>query len=271
MGSETTRPSVAHAPRPAWRAAALPSEHGGWGLTLEPALLGLLVRPSWAGLALGVAAFVAFLARAPLKVVLVDRRRHRWLPRSAVAARILLGELALLAVLSLGALVAAGPRWLVPVGLAAPLVGLELWYDMRSRSRRLLPELAGALGIAAVAPAIVLAGGGPAALAAGSWLVLSARSVAAIPFVRVQIERLRHGAGSVAHSDLAQLVGAALAAASVVVDQRLWLGALAVGSVVVAEVVAVRRPPRSAVQLGLAQSVVGLVVVLCTAVGVWVA
>ena len=25
-----------------WRAVAMPSEHGGWGLTLEPVLLGLL-------------------------------------------------------------------------------------------------------------------------------------------------------------------------------------------------------------------------------------
>jgi hypothetical protein len=69
-------------PRPAWRAIALPDEHGGWGLTAEPVLLGLLVAPSWAGAALAVAAFLAFLVRTPLKLVLVDRWRHRWLERS---------------------------------------------------------------------------------------------------------------------------------------------------------------------------------------------
>ena len=42
--------------RPAWRVVALPDEHGGWGLTAEPVLLGLLVAPSWAGLAIGAAA-----------------------------------------------------------------------------------------------------------------------------------------------------------------------------------------------------------------------
>ena len=31
--------------RSAWRAVAMPAEHGGWGLTLEPVLLGLLGRP----------------------------------------------------------------------------------------------------------------------------------------------------------------------------------------------------------------------------------
>ena len=38
---------------------ALPTEHGGWGITLEPVVLGLLVAPT-------VAAFVTFvlLARA---------------------------------------------------------------------------------------------------------------------------------------------------------------------------------------------------------------
>jgi len=248
---------------------ALPTEHGGWGLTLEPVLLGLLLRPSWVGLALGIAAFLAFVARTPLKVVLVDRRRRRWLPRSALALRIFLGEAVLLAGLSIVALVVAGPSWLVPVGLAAPLVALELWYDMRSRSRRLLPELAGAVGIAAVVAAIVMAGGGSVPLAFGSWLVLSSRSVAAIPFVRVQIERLHARPGAIRRSDLAQLAGGAVALAAVVVDQRIWLGALWVVAMLAGAVAAVRRPPVSAMRLGVAQVVAGLVLVGLTAVGVW--
>jgi hypothetical protein len=67
--------------RPAWRSVAIPSEHGGWGLTLEPVLLGLLIAPSVGGLALGIAAFGAFLVRTPLKLVFVDRRHPRWLGR----------------------------------------------------------------------------------------------------------------------------------------------------------------------------------------------
>ena len=38
------------------RAVAVPSEHGGWGLTAEPVLLGLIVAPSAAGACLGAAA-----------------------------------------------------------------------------------------------------------------------------------------------------------------------------------------------------------------------
>jgi hypothetical protein len=71
------------------RAVALPTEHGGWGLTAEPALLGLLVSPSVAGVALGLGALVAFLARTPLRVVLVDRWRGRDLDRTRLARRVL--------------------------------------------------------------------------------------------------------------------------------------------------------------------------------------
>ena len=138
-------------PRPCatWRAVAIPDEHGGWGLTAEPALLGVLVAPSWAGAALAVAAFVAFIVRTPLKVVLVDRWRGRTLPRTRLAACIRGGRA--------GAPPRPRARRTPPSGLGlagadrarGPLVGVELWFDMRSRSRRLIPELCGAVGIAA--------------------------------------------------------------------------------------------------------------------------
>ncbi|HUV18077.1 MAG TPA: YwiC-like family protein, partial [Ilumatobacteraceae bacterium] len=50
------------AARPTWKAVAIPSEHGGWGLTGEPIALGLLLVFSWAGAAIGAAAMLAFLA-----------------------------------------------------------------------------------------------------------------------------------------------------------------------------------------------------------------
>ena len=63
------------------RTVALPSEHGGWGLTLEPVLLGLLVAHSVSALCIGLAAVLAFLARTPLKLAVVDARRGRTLER----------------------------------------------------------------------------------------------------------------------------------------------------------------------------------------------
>lgn len=251
-----------------WRSVAIPSEHGGWGLTLEPALLGLLVAWSGAGVCLALAAFVGFVARTPLKLVLVDVSRHRTLPRTVVARRIAAGELLVLVGLVAAAFdLARGPFW-VPVLVAGPLVVLELWFDMRSKSRRLVPELAGAVGISSVVAMIVLADGGDARLACGLWLVLAARSLTSIPFVRAQIARLHQHAGSASTLVWADLAAVVVATAAVGLDRALAAGALAVVAVVIAQRVSSRAPLPRAVVLGIRQMVLGLVVVLVTAVGV---
>ena len=249
-------------PRPSWRAVGLPSEHGGWGLTLEPVVLGLLVTASWSGLALGAAALVAFVARTPLKVVLVDRWRHRSLPRTRVALRLAAGELVALVVLvGLATRSARGPFW-IPLLMALPLIGVELWFDMRSRSRRLVPELAGSVGIGAVAAAIVVAGGGGATLAAAAWLVVGARAVASVPFVRYQLARGHHRPARRWAQDLAQLAAVGLVVGGRLVGWLPWAAAGAVVALAVAQVVLARlRPPR-AVIVGVQQLVFGLAVVL---------
>lgn len=277
MTSTRERPGgAAPAPRPArspaarspLRAVALPAEHGGWSLTLEPVLLGLLVEWSWAGLLLGLAAFTAFLARTPTKVVLVDRWRHRWSDRTRLAATVAVAEIAVLVVLVVLALqLAARPFWL-PLAVAAPLVATELWFDMRSRSRRLAPELAGAIGMGSVAAAVALAGGAPSELAYGLWCLLAARSLAAIPFVRLQLRRGHGHAVSAWHSDASQ-------ALSLVVVLAGWLSGAVPGAAVLAlaglalfDVVQVRRPPPRAVVVGVQQTVLGLLLVAITALAV---
>lgn len=255
--------------RSAWRTVALPAEHGGWGLTLEPVVLGLLIAWSWPGLAIGVAAFLAFLVRTPLKLALVDRRRHRSLPRTRLAERVAAVELLLIAALGVTSLIAAGPTWLVPVAIALPLVAVELWFDIRSRGRRLVPELAGACGIAAVASAIVLADDDRWRLAAAAWLVLAARAMCSIPYVRTQIARVRRGASSLASADAFQLVGVVIAVAAAVLEPQLWLGAAAVVAVAGAQALALRRPTVPPVKIiGVRQMGAGFAVVIAAAIGV---
>jgi len=269
MRPDIDEPAAAAArTRSTWRAVAIPDEHGGWGLTAEPVLLGLLVAPSWGGAAIGAAAFLAFVVRTPLKLVLVDRWRHRWLPRSSLALRIAMAELTLMTLLASAAVVLAGWTWLVPVAVAAPLVAIELWFDMRSRGRRLVPELCGAVGIAAVVASVAVAGGTNAWLAGALWLVLAARSVASIPFVRVQISRLRHGTGPRVISDSSQVVAAVVAGAAVIVDAAVLAGAAAVGALLIAQVVWVRQTPPPAKILGVRQLLAGLVIVAVAAAGV---
>lgn len=265
--STSERPAATE--RSLWRAVAVPSEHGGWGLTLEPVLLGLLVAFSWSGLAIGLAAFVAFVVRTPLKLAVVDFRRHRSLPRSRLATRVAAIELGLLGLLGEAAVWAAGAEWLIPVLIAGPLVAVELWFDVRSRSRRLVPELAGAVGITAVAASIMVAGGQGWRLAVAVWMVLAARAAASIPYVRTQIVRMRRGSTPLGMTDVFQLAGAALGFAAVTVDPRVLVGACAVAALAIAQSIAIRREHIPAVKvIGLRQMASGLSVVAATAVGV---
>jgi hypothetical protein len=256
------------AARALWRSVAIPTEHGGWGLTLEPVLLGLLLVASWAGAAVGVAAFLAFLVRTPLKLALVDRRRHRSLARTALATKIAAIELIAIVGLASFALVTAGWDWLAPVALAIPLVAVELWFDVRSRSRRLVPELCGAVGIAAVAATIVIAGDGDAMLAGAAWMILAARAFASIPYVRTQIVRTRRATVRLAPTDALQGFAALVAAGALVVDEQVLLGTCAVVVLAAAQSIALRREHIPAVKvIGLRQMAAGLAVVAATAIG----
>src|SRR5687768_18395179 len=50
------------------RSVALPAEHGGWSMLLEPIVLGLRLVPPWPGACLALALAGAFLARHPFKL-----------------------------------------------------------------------------------------------------------------------------------------------------------------------------------------------------------
>lgn len=249
------------------RSVALPSEHGGWSLTLEPAALGLIVAPGPAGWALGAAALAAFLARTPLKLALVDRRRHRRLPRTVVAEGLAAAEISLvLLLLALAAATATGPFWL-PLALAGPLVGAEFWYDIRSRTRRLIPEFAGTIGIGSVAAAIPLAGGEPWIIAAGLWSVVAARSVAAVPFVRLQLRRAKGHPHRLRGSNVAQAFAVGAVTVAWGVEAVPLAGTVAVAVLAAFHLVAARLPPPAVPILGAQQVVLGLGVVLATGLG----
>jgi len=250
------------------RSVAVPTEHGGWGLTLEPVLLGLIVASSGAGALLGLAAFIGFVARTPLKVMLVDRSRDRRLHRTDVAAQLFTVELLVLVVLVLGAArLGDGPFW-APLLVAAPLVLVELWFDMRSRSRRLLPELAGSIGIASTVAMIVLADGGSARLAVGLWVILAARSITSIPFVRAQVGLLHGNTGDPRTLLAADLVAIGLAVVGTLLDPSLLAGAVTIAAIVAFQRVGAQRPVPRATVVGIRQMVLGLVLVATTSAGV---
>ena len=114
------------------RQVAIPSEHGGWSLTLEPAILGLIVAPSRAGVALAAAALLGVLLRTPLKLVFVDRRRGRSLRRTELATWAAAGYLVLLTTAFAIAAALGEPLFCQPLIIALPLFAIEFAYDLRS-------------------------------------------------------------------------------------------------------------------------------------------
>ena len=209
---------VRGARRVRWRSVALPIEHGAWGFLLEPALLGLLVAASWAGVALVLAALAALLLQTPLSLALTDVRRGRSAPRTALAWRFALAYGALLLLALAAALTLVGhASVLLPALLAAPLAALQLGFDARGRAREFVPEAAGAVAMGSLAACVALAGGWSLLPALGLWALLAARAVPAIIYVRARL-RLERGEPidrrPTATAHLAALAGAAAAAAA---------------------------------------------------------
>jgi hypothetical protein len=185
--------SPAHSQGTRIRTVALPVEHGGWGIALEPVALGLLVAPTLAGIGLAVATMGAFLARHPLKLVVADRRNKRRFPRTKIAERfaLLYGAVAVLGLL-VAVIASSDKRFLLPLLMAAPLAIVQLIADAKGQSRTLWPEIAGSTAMAAIASSIALAGGWAWPESLGLWAVLVARVVPTILYVRARLKRL-HG------------------------------------------------------------------------------
>ena len=250
------------ATRMSLRSLLVPTEHGGWSFTLEPALLGLLVAPSTAGGLLAIMALLGFMARTPLRVSLVDRFRRRRLDRTRMADRIVLGYGLLLTVLLGAAAATAAAAFWWPAVVAAPLIVIELWYDARSRSRRASAELLGTVGVGAIGPMIVLAGGGGPGEAVGVWLIVAARAIAAVMFVRVQIRRVRDQPYRLASSDAAQVTAVLIVVVGVLLDVVPAVAAMTVVGIAAVHAWLVRwSAPRVGI-IGAQQIVIGLTMVL---------
>jgi uncharacterized membrane protein YhaH (DUF805 family) len=153
--------------------------------------------------------------------------------------------------------------------VVVPLFAVAFWYDLRSLSRHLVPEVAGSIAVAGVAAMGALAGGAAWELAIGAWLILAARVASSVPHVRAQVARL-HDRG---YSSVPGLVGdtAAIGVSvlAVLLAPALLPGAAAIVILVLVQRVTLARPPRPAKVLGARQMVLGVGVVGATAFGAW--
>jgi hypothetical protein len=155
----------------------LPPEHGSWFLLGFPLVLGLLLRPSLAGLCLGLAGLALFLGRAPLRRLFQAQQDP-----AQLRALVLLGGLAL--AFGTGTWLLSDYRFLIPLVTTTPLVLLALRADAARAARSLAVELAAQGAFAGLAAGLVLAGGGSPALAAGAWLFAALMGGANLAHVR---------------------------------------------------------------------------------------
>lgn len=222
--------------------------------------MALIAVPSLAAGLLSLAALMAFLARQPLKVAFDDRRHGRQVARTRVAWKVA-AVYGLGAGLSLGgAMVAAAHGFWAVALLVAPLLAVQVRFESRGVSRHLVPELAGAKALGAVACAAGLAAGLSWPFALSLWAAALVRVLPAIVTVRERVRRL-HGHGpdwrrpATAHAT-ALAVAAALAA----VRLMPW-GVVGVAALLAARAAWDLRadaPPVPAMRLGVRELVTGL-------------
>lgn len=175
------------APKVYARSVALPAEHGGWGFLIEPLILSMILMPTLAGLGLCITAIGVFLLHQPVKIAVKDFNRRRVYARTRLAWRFaLLYSLMAAAGLVLTLLTHQGQFW-IPLLLALPLIVIQLIREIQGKGRSADAEIAGALALAAAAPAILLAGGAVPTVAALAWLLLALRVVPSIVYVRVRL------------------------------------------------------------------------------------
>ncbi len=232
----------------------LPREHGAWGMLVEPLIVGLIAAPSLPGVVfVAVAAVAAFFARRPLLLGFFNRAAK--VDGSFAAARGLAIGLSLFALLLIAAAVPFAPKpvWLLAAIATAAALGLvQLRFDIKKQGRSLPAELSGAFALAALAPMLVLVKTDAPDLALTLGLLVAAKQLAAITYIRLRLRAARAAAGG--NDWLAMALG--LVAMSVLFPHA----AYAVGLVVVricAGLAVVRRPVTPK-HLGILELLVGL-------------
>jgi len=254
------------------RSVALPVEHGGWSFLAEPLVLGLLVAPSAAGVAIAVATSAGFLIRHPGRMFWKNRQRLDVSPRYGLAGKFAAGYSLVAATGLATAWTLAGIRPLIPFIIAGPFFLLFAVYDVRHEARLLLPELLAPAAVAVSAPAIALAGGWTAQAALVLWVLLVLRFIPTVLYIRARLRLERDkpyeaAASNTAHGT-AVLAGGGLAGAGLAP----WLSVAGLGVLLVRAVVGLSRyhRPATAKVIGFSEVAYGSLFVLLTAVGYWI-
>lgn len=176
------------------RSVAIPAEHGGWSFWLEPVLLAMLVAASGTGVALVILSLASFLMRQPLKIALIDLRKKKLYLRTQLGIGFvaIYGFIALIALLA--TLTGGGLPVILPLIPAYGVALIQVWlFDIRGNSRHWMPEVIGAVVMSAFAVSIALAGGWSIAFALALAIIIIARAIPTIFYVRARLRQIKSG------------------------------------------------------------------------------
>ncbi len=249
-----------------FRSLVLPKEHGSWAFAFEPVLLGLLIAPSRAGLALASAIVAGFFVRRPLKLaVTLPTQDSRCRP--ALRWAMLWSVLALAGIIGAALLGSWSALW--PLLLCAPFGAIFLWFDLRNDMREAEAELSGSTTFALIPAAFATLAGWNATTALALAALMLARSFPTVLTVRTY---LRHAKGQTTHS--AGALSAAGAACAIITTLALkgivpLSGALLTAGLFLRTIILLTslRPTCSAKRIGQSELVIGLLYLTGLALG----
>jgi hypothetical protein len=239
------------------KSLVVPSEHGSWSWLLVPFLVGAavaalaaLVAPEGQSIGLPlvltlVGGLCAFLVRQPAAAWLRIRRGRANPADEPLAAGWTLG-LGAAAGLCLAGLLALGRFALL--WLVIPFAGVLLLYLAASRSgragvRALSTELVGAMGLALMAPASLIAASGRLqALDWALWGLMAAQNGLGVLYVRLRLADTHGRPGERGMALVGHIVGLVAVGAAGLLGWAPWLTAVPFAALLLRAVWAVRTP-----------------------------
>jgi hypothetical protein len=244
---------------------ALPHEHGSWSILLEPLIGGIAVAASPASPFMALLFIGGFLAHQPLRICLTDLWNRRRMPHTVPAIAFAVGFAAIAMTGLAGTWVVAGMNSLVPLLAAAPLALLQLGYDRAGKSRRLMPEIAGAVALSTSAAVAAHAAGWPPARALALSGIFVLRLIPSLLYVRSRLLIEKRKAAAVRLAITAN--GLALAAAVVLaftgLSSKITIVAFAILFARACVGLSSRRLKLRAMQIGVLEITFGALTVLC--------
>ena len=163
-----------------------PHEHGSWGLTLEPLILGLLIAFSPNGLFLALASFLFFLAHQPVRIFFGNNKSL--LNQAALIGMLYLAIAAVCLILSFNNSAILN---FVPFVFALLLMSVFLIVELTISRSDFGARLIAPIAIDLIAVSIVLIGGMNLFNTLSFFVIIAARSVQSSFYVHEQLKRFK--------------------------------------------------------------------------------